>query len=68
MDQITSLAKIIHEARFSRHLTNELARSVLGFPVFRRRVGVGCSVFLRMVDFLIMGLTRDCLQISPTAR
>jgi hypothetical protein len=31
-------------------------------------VGVGCSVFLRMVDFLFLGLTRHCLQIPPTAR
>ena len=38
MDQITSLAKIIHEGRFSRYLTNELARCVIGIHVCRRRV------------------------------
>ena len=38
LDQITSLAKIIHEARFNRYLTNELSRFVINIHVCRRRV------------------------------
>ena len=36
--QITSLTKIVHEARFSRYLTNELAQFVVGIQACRRRV------------------------------
>ena len=36
-DQITSLAQIIHEAKFSRNLTNELARFVTGIHACRQR-------------------------------
>ena len=36
-DQITSLANIIYEARFSRNLTNELARFVSGIHACRQR-------------------------------
>ena len=36
-DQITSLANIINEARFSRKLTNELARFVSGIHACRQR-------------------------------
>ena len=36
--QISRLAKIIHEARFNRYLTNELSRFVINIHVCRRRV------------------------------
>ena len=36
--QIARLAKIIHEARFNRYLTNELSRFVINIHVCRRRV------------------------------
>ena len=35
--EVVSMAKIFHEARFNRHLTNELARFVTGIYVCRRR-------------------------------
>ena len=34
---VVSMAKIFHEARFNRYLTNELARFVTGIHVCRRR-------------------------------
>ena len=37
LDQVKPLAKIIHEARFSRHITNELSRFVTGICACRSR-------------------------------
>ena len=40
---VVSMAKIFHEARFNRYLTNELARFVAGIHACRREVFTSLS-------------------------
>ena len=42
-DMVVSMAKIFHEARFNRYLTNELARFVAGIHTCRREAFASLS-------------------------